>query len=88
MHDREKNIEKLLCKLAKNNSPKSFMSNYGYKKYLDYEGEKDKIVLNKEKLETEKNWDGLSGIVTNIKNKDPKDLLGYYRELWQIESCF
>jgi transposase len=86
--DREQNVEKLLCKLAKSSSPKSFMSNYGYIKYLDYKGEIDKVVLNEKKLENESKWDGLSGIVTNIKDKKAQELLGYYRELWQIESCF
>ena len=86
--DREKNVESLLSKLDKNDSPKSLISNYGYKKYLDYEGGRDKVVLNKEKLEKEKKWDGLSGIVTNIENKEAEELLGHYRDLWQIESCF
>lgn len=86
--DREKYVEKLLSKLEKSSSPKSFMSNYGYIKYLDYEGGVDKVVLNEEKLEKEKKWDGLSGIITNIKDKPAKELLDHYRELWQIENCF
>jgi transposase len=87
-NDREKSVEKLLSKLKKSDSPKSFMSNYGYKKYLDYEGERDQIVLKEEKLENEKKWDGLSGIITNIENRSSKVLLDLYKELWQIESCF
>jgi len=33
-HDRKKAIEKLKKKLARNKSPKEYMTNYGYKKYL------------------------------------------------------
>jgi transposase len=86
--DREQTVRKLVEKLNRNNSPKSFISNYGYKKYLDYEEGKDKVILNEEKLEIEKKWDGLSGIITNVEEESCTKLLGYYKELWQIESCF
>ena len=86
-HDRDKAIKKLTEKLKKNKDPKSFMSNYGYKKYLTIGGE-SKISLNEEKLKAEIKWDGLHGIITNSKQLTPKELLEHYRGLWQVEESF
>lgn len=86
-HDREKVLDKLQKKLLKSKDPKSLLSNYGYKKYLMIEG-KSEIKLNTDKLEKEAVWDGLHGVLTNIKNMPPEQVLNQYRNLWQIEECF
>lgn len=87
--DREKSVEKLKKKLEKSTNPSSFLSNYGYKKYLKCIGEeRGKIELNETKLESEKKWDGLSGVSTNVRNKSKEEIINLYKELWQIESCF
>lgn len=86
-HDREKALEKLSKKLSKSKDPKSLLSNYGYKKYLMIEGN-SKIKLNTDKLEKEEAWDGLHGVLTNIKGMSSEMVLSQYRSLWQIEECF
>lgn len=86
-HDRKDAIEKLYKKLAKSKDPRSLLSNYGYKKYLEIEG-KAKIVMNQLKIENAAGWDGLVGVVTNMKEANPEQLLSYYRGLWQIEESF
>jgi len=87
-HDRETAIEKLMKKLSTNKSnAKSLLSNYGYKKYLEIEGE-TKLTINKEKIETDSRWDGLHGIVSNYKEADAEEILKQYKGLWQIEECF
>lgn len=30
----------------------------------------------------------ITGVITNLKNTNPEQVLAYYRGLWQIESCF
>lgn len=87
-HDREKAILKLIKKLNKNKTnPKEFLSNYGYKKYLEIKGD-TKISINQKKLEEESKWDGLHGVITNIKDMPPEDILEHYHGLWQVEECF
>ena len=87
--DREKSIEKLRQKLEKSKKPQSLISNYGYKKYLKVEGDVQ-VCVNEEKLERESLWDGLHGIMTNIKEKDmkPEEALSQYHGLWQVEESF
>jgi transposase len=87
--DREKSIEKLRQKLEKSKNPKSLISNYGYKKFLTVDGD-IKVVVDEEKLQREALWDGLHGIMTNIKEKDMKaeEALSHYHGLWQVEESF
>ena len=87
--DREKSIEKLRQKLEKSKKPQSLISNYGYKKYLTVEGDVQ-VCINEEKLEREALWDGLHGIMTNIREKDMKaeEALSQYHGLWQVEESF
>ncbi len=86
-YDREKSIEKLEKKLKKSKNPQSLVSNYGYKKYISITGDAA-IEINKIKIENDMQWDGLAGIITNMKNTTGEEAFSYYRGLWQIEECF
>jgi transposase len=86
-YDRSKSIEKLYKKISKSKHPKSLLNNYGYKKYLEVQGEA-RLKINEAKIEESAQWDGLLGIVTNVKDKTPENLLWHYRGLWQIEESF
>jgi transposase len=87
--DREKAIDKLRQKLDKSKRPESLISNYGYKKYLQVDGDVQ-VRVNEEKLEKEALWDGLHGVFTNIREKDmnAKEILSQYHGLWQVEESF
>ena len=85
--DREKAIEQLRKRLQKSNDPKLLLNNYGYKKYIDIEGE-SKITLNEDKLKEAAKWDGLHGIITNIPKQEAGALLAHYKGLWQVEETF
>ncbi|KIC71463.1 Transposase, IS4 family [Neochlamydia sp. TUME1] len=86
-YDREKALNKLMEKLKKSKKCQAFISNYGYKKYLNIKGQ-SQITLNEEKLQEEAQWDGLHGIITNAKHLSPHELLEHYRGLWQVEESF
>jgi len=86
-HDRTKAIEKLRKKLQKHKSPKEYLSNHGYKKYLKVQGESS-ISLNEEKIKADSRWDGLHGVVTNAKNLSEQEVLNQYNNLWQVEEAF
>jgi len=87
MHEREKAIEKLKKKLARNKNPKEYLSNYGYKKYLKVEG-KSSFSLNEEKIQADSRWDGLHGVVTNSNNLSNQEIINQYNNLWQVEEAF
>lgn len=86
-HDREVAITNLQKRLQRSKDPSSLMSNYGYKKYLSIEGTA-KIKINQEKLAKEAAWDGLHGIITNIKDMLPEAAMLHYKGLWQVEESF
>jgi transposase len=86
-YDREKSVEKVLKKLSKSKNPKTLLSNYGYKKYLKIFGEST-LQFDESKLAEEARWDGLYGVITNVKEKSAEAILDHYRGLWQIEECF
>lgn len=86
-HDRCRSIENLYKKLSKSKDPKSLLNNYGYKKYIEISG-KAKLEINEEKIAESAQWDGLLGVITNIHDNAPENLLSHYRGLWQIEESF
>ena len=85
--DREKAIEKLRTQLEKQKSPKTYLSNQGYKKYLKVVGETE-IQLDETKIEDAQRWDGLLGVMSNATNISQADILSKYVELWQVEEAF
>jgi len=88
--DRDKGIAKLRDKLNKQKSPKDYLSNQGYKKYLTLEGECDaSIVLNEEKVAQASVWDGLKGlVVSNNSSLSDQEIISQYNNLWQVEQSF
>lgn len=87
--DRERLIDKIRKKLDESNktSTRKLVTNSGYLKFLDEE-KKGQAVLNEKKIEEEKRWDGLHGVITNDKESKALDLLTRYRRLWVIEESF
>lgn len=86
-HEREIAILKLQEKLAKKKSPKEYLSNCSYRKYLKINSHA-KLEFNEEKILAEKAWDGLHGVQTNAKNLSEVETLKQYRNLWQVEEAF
>jgi len=84
--DRRKAIEKLKKKLKKSSSPKEYLFNSGYRKYLKVEG-KSNLYLNEEKIAASSKWDGLQGVITNA-NLSGEEILARYNDLWTVEDAF
>ena len=84
--DREKAVMQLTKKLGKSKNPKSLLSNYGYKKYLQVEGDST-LIVNQKKIEQDACWDGLKGMVTSL-DAPAAEVFGHYRGLWQVEESF
>ena len=86
--DRDQAIGKLRKKLSKSQNPKDLLNNYGYKKYLQVEGETT-LRVNQDKVSEAQRWDGLHGVITNLpESTDNPTILSQYRGLWQVEDTF
>lgn len=85
--DRERAIEKLRTKVDQCKTPKDYMSNQGYKKYLKIDCDKD-VTLNEDKIVSAQQWDGLLGVCTNTTTLTAQDILQKYADLWQVEEAF
>lgn len=86
-NDRDKAVKKLLDKLNKSKDAKSFLSNYGYKKYLNTSGNST-FSLNEEKIAEDSKWDGLHGVITNAQDLSDEEILEQYKNLWNVEYAF
>ncbi len=85
--DRDKAVEGIRKKLKKVKKPKEYLSNYGYKKYIKVEGE-SKIKLDNEKIDKDRQWDGLHGTITNSMELSNEEVVTQYHNLWQVENAF
>ena len=85
--DRLRSTDKLLKKLKKSSNPRAMMGRGGRWKYISIQG-KAKAVLDHDKVQEDARWDGLHGVITNLRNVRAADLLSRYRELWRIEESF
>ena len=85
--DRNRVLEKIEKLIGKKGSTKKLISNQGVKKFTCTDAS-SKTILSDEKIAGDAMWDGLHGIVTNIKNESPEFLLARYARLWIIEESF
>ena len=84
--NRQKGLKRLQSKLNSGRLTKSNINNRGYNKYLKMNG-RINITIDYEKFETDAQWDGLKGYITNLDVK-PKTVIQHYSELWHIERAF
>lgn len=93
-NDREKVIEKTIKLIKKGQtSPPSSAYKYIKQDYLDLEtGElldiKNLNYLDMEKIKEESKYDGYYMICTSELDMDDEEIIGAYRQLWQIEETF
>lgn len=84
-YDRQKDIERIEKYI--HSTAKSQLTSRLKKPYVTI-SKSCKIEIDLEKLHHEKQFDGLFGIQTNLKNINPKEILNTYRGLWQVEQTF
>lgn len=85
--ERTQVINKLKKVLGKEGGDtKKLINNQGVKKYTKIE--QSNTNLDEDKITNEAMWDGLHGVITNIKNEPAVDIIGKYSRLWRIEESF
>ena len=45
-------------------------------------------AINEDKISADAQWDGLHGVISNVREKSPAELMKKYRGLWVIEESF
>jgi transposase len=85
-HNRERGLRKLRLKVKTGKLTKEHINNRGYNKFLSLQGEV-KVEIDEDKINEDKQWDGLKGYITNT-NLRAKNIVKNYGHLWQIEKAF
>jgi transposase len=84
--NREKGLRKIEKQIQTGRLTKSSINNRGYNKYLKMEGQIN-IAIDYQKFESDAEWDGLKGYITNAK-LSKGEIIENYGYLWQIEKAF
>ncbi len=84
--NREKGVRKLRERLKSNRLTKEHIGNRGYNKFLIMSGATT-ISIDEERINEDKQWDGLKGYLTNTLMTGPA-IIENYKHLWQIEKAF
>ena len=86
-HERRKEVKRLLDKLDRSDNPKELLSNHGMKRFIAVEGEA-RLTVNPEKIAEAEQWDGLAGVITNLRDASVSEVMSHYHGLWQVEESF
>jgi transposase len=78
-------IEKTLGKKKAN--PHKLITNSAVKKFVTKD-ENAVVMVDENKIAHDAKWDGLHGIITNIRDDIPESLIARYAKLWVIEESF
>lgn len=85
--DRDRILDKLKKK-EKDGKIKitDIVNNQGSRKFIKCA--KNEATINHNKIANDAQWDGLHGVITNVKDEVAAQLLARYRDLWKIEEAF
>ena len=86
-HDRRKAVARLIRKLSAGGNPKQLLSQQGLGRFVRVQGDAQ-LVMDDGKVAAAERWDGLHGVITNLRHVSVQSLLERYRGLWQVEESF
>jgi hypothetical protein len=84
-HDRKKAVEKA-HKLYHNKTVKSAVKGH-HARYLNVQGD-GRLELDENRIAQAARWDGLHGVITNMKELSAQEAISHYHGLWQVEETF
>ena len=79
-------VTKIKKRIGEAGPTQNLISNQGVKKYTHTANAK--TTLDPHKLEQDARWDGLHGVITNLKEAPATSILERYGRLWKIEESF
>jgi len=87
LKDRQRVLDKVKKVIGKQSNPKKLITNQGVKKFVSV-NDSATVSLDENKIDSAAQWDGLHGIITNIRDDAPASLISRYAKLWIIEESF
>jgi len=85
---REEVVQKIRKQLgAEKGATKKAITNQGIKKFTTT-NDSSQTVLDQNKIANDAGWDGMHGVITNIKDASVNFILAKYSNLWVIEDAF
>jgi transposase len=84
--NRHQVIEKLKKRIGEKGDTKKLITNQGTLKYTTTDNAE--TIIDNDKISKDAEWDGLHGVITNLKEADGKFILQRYARLWVIEESF
>lgn len=83
---REQIVQKITKTLGSDGDTKKVITNQGVKKFTITQ---DSITtLDENKIHADSIWDGMHGVITNMKEAQATEILSRYSRLWKIEESF
>jgi transposase len=83
---REQVLEKLKKRIGSKGDTKKLISNQGTLKYTT--SDKSSTIVDDGKISNDARWDGLHGVITNLKEENSRVILERYARLYVIEESF
>lgn len=83
---RDQVIEKLKKRIGEKGSTQKLITNQGVKKYT--RSDNSETTLDHDKINNDAGWDGLHGVITNIRDEEAQAIILRYSRLWKIEESF
>ena len=85
-HSKRDTVRQLLKQLNKSGQPKSLVRR-GAARFVRMKGQ-GRWELDPDKIAEDARWDGLYGVVTNLRGVSIAELFERYRGLWRVEESF
>ena len=85
--ERDQILQKIEKTIGKKGNPHKFITNAGVKKYVTKDANAA-ITIDENKIAQAERWDGLHGVITNIKDDSAASIIARYSRLWVIEESF
>ena len=85
-YNRNRGVARLKKAFKSGHIAKEQVNKRGYNKFLEISKDID-VVINEQKIEDDRKWDGLKGYITNT-DLDAKHVIAEYHGLWVVERAF
>lgn len=85
--DRERALEKIRKLIGKKGKTRKLLSNQAIKKFTSTDATSE-TILDEGKIASDAMWDGLHGVITNVKDEPAELIFARYAQLWIIEDSF
>lgn len=85
--EREQILNKIKKLIGTKGQTRKLISNQGVKKFT-HTDESSKTILDEDRIAADALWDGLHGVITNLKDDKAETIIARYARLWIIEESF